>query len=435
MADDEKLPPSGRFARFRKLAGLSAQLGTRMVAQGARRLTGDKGTSLLSLEGAEKLVSTLGDLKGMAMKLGQALSMESDLFPAEIQAVLSRLQNQAPAMGFSAVSEVVQRELGAPPEKAFARFEEKPFAAASLGQVHRAWLEDGREVAVKVQYPRVAQALASDLDNLGLLVKAFSASNRLMDGRAYFQEIRHELSLEVDYRREADLSRAFAKAAAPLTDLRVPEVIGSHSTGQVLTLELLAGITLKEFFEQEHDNAERFRVARLLVRAIQGPFLLSGLVHADPHPGNFLVMPDGKLGVLDFGAIKAPPAHFVEGARRLLTMGIGEGGPLDLVQTCRDLGFKVELPETDARKLLEEIVRVSSRSIATDDYDYGADSVIPEMRRFGAANGLQLLKIRPPKEGILYFRGLGGLVQNLRRLRARGNYRAIHQELLASARV
>jgi predicted unusual protein kinase regulating ubiquinone biosynthesis (AarF/ABC1/UbiB family) len=399
-----------------------------MVAQGAKRLTGEA-SDILTREGAEKLVSTLGDLKGMAMKLGQALSMESDLFPPEVQSILARLQNQAPAMGYSSVAEVIEDELGAPPEKCFERFEKEPFAAASLGQVHRAWMKDGREVAVKVQYPSVAKALQADLNNLSLLVKAFSMGNRLTDGRAYFEEFRNELSLEVDYRREAELNRAFAAASERLPDLRVPDVVNSHSTGRVLTLEMLPGATLKQFMESGADNAERFRVSRLLVRALQGPFLLGGVVHADPHPGNFLVMPDGKLGVLDFGSVKRPPVAFVNGARKLLALGVG-GAPLDLLQTCRELGFDVGLPDAEARGLLQQITEISSRSVATDSYDYGNDQVVADMRNFGRANGLRLLKIRPPHEGILYFRALGGLVQNLRRLGATGNFRKIHQELL-----
>jgi predicted unusual protein kinase regulating ubiquinone biosynthesis (AarF/ABC1/UbiB family) len=425
MADDEKLPPRGRFARFRRLAGF-------FVSQGARRLTGEA-SSLFGLDAAERLVSTLGDLRGMATKLGQVLSMEADLFPREVQQVLARLQNQAPAMSYATVMEVITRELGGPPEERFARFEHEAFAAASLGQVHRAWLADGRAVAVKVQYPGVEEGLHADLSSLGLLVKAVSASHPLLDARGYFEEIRRELTLELDYAREAELCRDYARAAAAFSELAVPAVIPSHSSARVLTLELLLGETLKDFMARPTDNAERFRVSCLLVRAIQGPFLTAGRVHADPHPGNFLVMPDGRLGVLDFGAVKRPSPGFVAAARAVLQAGIA-GEDHDLLGLIRQAGFQVELPDEEAQPLLEGMVAIARRSLATRHYNYGTCQVVPDMRRFGAQHMGKLLKIRPPQEGLLYFRALGGLVQNLRRLGAAGDFRTLHERLLALER-
>ena len=430
MADDDKLPPAGRFARFRRLAGLSAQLGTRMVAQGARALSGDS-SSWMNVDSAERLVATLGDLKGFAMKMGQILSMEADLFPKEVQAVLARLQNQAPAMSYDTVADVITDELGAPPEELFGRFDPNPHAAASLGQVHRAWLKDGRPVAVKVQYPGVGQALNSDLDNLGLLVKAVSASNRLLDGRKYFDEMKRELRLELDYRREAALCQSFAEAARIFADLKVPEVVTELSRDRVLTLEFLEGQTLKDFLGAPRASPdERFRVSRLLVRAVQGPFLVAGRVHADPHPGNFVLLPDGRMGVLDFGAMKQLSPNFVSCAHRLLRFGLGKQ-TLDVVETCRDLGFTAEkISDSQLRTLLSDMVEMAARPLKTDRYDYATCTVIPDLRSYGRQHALSLLKVRPPLEGILYFRALGGLVQNLRRIEGCGDYRKVYEELL-----
>src|SRR5499433_3911438 len=177
MAREPDGPPSSRFARLRKLAGLGAQLGTEALTRGVKRLAGSDPTSF-SRGAAEKLVETLGDLKGAAMKLGQVASMDPDLFPPEVRVLLARLQNEAPPMPFERVAAVLEEELGGSPEELFAVFETVPMAAASLGQVHRARLRDGREVVVKVQYPRIDQALRSDIDNLGMVVKTIALAHR-----------------------------------------------------------------------------------------------------------------------------------------------------------------------------------------------------------------------------------------------------------------
>src|SRR5271165_846712 len=255
MPQDSGGPPSSRFKRLSKLAGLGAALGTDVVSRGVKRLAGADPTGL-SAGAAEKLVATLGDLKGAVMKLGQVASMDPDLFPPEIRAILSRLQNEAPPMAFPTVRRVVEKELGAPLQALYREFTETPLAAASLGQVHRAWLLDGREVVVKVQYPGIDRALKSDIDNLGAVVKALALTGRALDGRAYFRELSEELLHELDYRREARLATDFARASSSLSDIKVPEVVEDRTSARVLTLELLAGQTLKSFLANAPSNTE-----------------------------------------------------------------------------------------------------------------------------------------------------------------------------------
>lgn len=431
MDDTAGGPARGRFTRFRKLATLSAQLSTDVLSRGVKRLAGQDG-SMLSKGAAEKVVATLGELKGAAMKLGQMMSMEPDLASPEIRAVLARLQNQAPAMPFATVRRVVETELGAPPEALFAEFSVEPMAAASLGQVHRAKLADGRTVAVKVQYPGVGEALTSDFENLGTLVKTLSRSTKLLDGRAYFQELRNEMLLEVDYRREGELARAYAAAAASLPELKVPDVVADRTSTRVLTLELLEGPTLKDLLAKsatgEVANEERFRISRLLVRAIYGPFLVGGEIHADPHPGNFVVMPDGRLGVLDFGSVKRFSPTFSEACRDLLR-GAVHGADFDALALMRRVGFSIELPDEEARPLLREALHITGRPLRTDAYDYARCKVTRDLKLLFGQHASKFLKLRPPAEAVMFFKAVGGLSQALRLLGATGDFRSVYGEL------
>jgi predicted unusual protein kinase regulating ubiquinone biosynthesis (AarF/ABC1/UbiB family) len=424
---DDKLPPQGRLNRLRKLAGLSAQLGADMLKSGAKRLAGQD-PELLSKGMAEKLVATLGGLKGAAMKFGQAVSMDPDLLTPEVRQVLARLQNQAPAMSYDTVARVVRQELGAPPEALFREFDRQPLAAASLGQVHRAALEDGRAVAVKVQYPGIGDSLRGDLDNLGMVVKTVSKAAKVMDGTAYFQELREELLLELDYRREARLCQGFRQSAARLPDLKVPDVIPERTSERVLTLELLEGQTLKDWIVTAPPPEERFRVARQLIRAIYGPFFCAGEIHADPHPGNFLVMKDGRLGLLDFGSIKSFSARFVEVNRRMFLQAV-RLEPLDILGLSREVGFTLDLPDEEAEPLIHEVLRIAGRPMRSHAYDFATCEINRDMKRHFARNAARFLKIRPPPEAVMFFRSTGGLAQNLRLISAQGDFRRVYQEV------
>jgi predicted unusual protein kinase regulating ubiquinone biosynthesis (AarF/ABC1/UbiB family) len=426
---DDTLPTQGRFSRFRKLAGLSAQLGADVLRSGARRLVGEE-PELLSKAAAEKLVSTLGELKGAAMKLGQALSMDTELLSPEVRQVIARLQNEAPPMSSALVARVVREELGDAPEALFREFDPKPLAAASLGQVHRAVLHDGRLVAVKVQYPGIAETLSGDMDNLGLVVKTVSRASRLTDGTAYFQELREELLLETDYLREAGLCTGFARSVALLPELKVPAVIPERTTGRVLTLELLQGRTLKDWVVSEPSAAERFRVARLLILAIYGPFFTHGEMHADPHPGNFMVLDDGRLGLLDFGSIKRFHPRFVDANRRMFLHAV-RLEPMDVLGLSREVGFTTELPDAEAAALIQEVLHIAGRPMRSSPYDYASCQITRDMRLHFARNAARFLKLRPPAEAVMFFRSTGGLALNLRLIGARGNFRGVFQEVAA----
>lgn len=434
LSDDDKYAPTtGRLGRFARLAGLGARLSTEVAGKGLKKLAGGA-EGLLGHAGAEKLVETLGEMKGLAMKLGQTMAMDPDQLPPEVRAVVARLQNQAPPMPFATVRSVVQAELGGSVDEKFASFDEKPMAAASLGQVHRAVLPDGRPVAVKVQYPDIRQAMKADLSNLGAMVQVVSRGAGLSEGRAYFAELRDELMKELDYRDEAARGQRYKEAARTAPDLFVPAAVASHTAEKVLTLELVEGETLKEVLARGPDvpNAERMRVARLLIRAIWMPFLTDGVIHADPHPGNFILMPDGRMAVLDFGSVKELSPAWV-GVNRRMFPWILDGRKMDVVGLSREAGFTITAKDVDAEPFITGTIEIACRLVRSNDFDFATADTTRLMRAHFLKHGFKIAKMRPPTEGVMFYKALGGLIQDLQNLKARGDYRAVYEEMAAQA--
>lgn len=399
------------------------------MSRSVKRWAGGEVTGPMGTRTAERLVSTLGELKGAAMKLGQVLSMDSDLLPAEIRALVGRLQNQAPAMGFAQVAAVIRSELGDEPRKVFASFDEAPLAAASLGQVHGALTHDGARVAVKIQYPGVEAALRSDADVLRTLARTLSVT-RVIDANGYADELVARLLEELDYRREAASVERFAGALGVMEGLRVPRPMPALTTSRVLTLERLEGVTLSTFVASNPPPADRFRVARQLIFATHVPFLRARLVHGDPHPGNYLVAPDGRLGLLDFGSVREVPEGLPDIFRIALSTSL-RGQPVPAVELARRAGFTVDLAEDEARTLMRQLLRIAGRPLHTERYDYAKDEMNRDLRALASANVTRLIRIRPPPAALLFFRALGGLSLNLRALGAAGNFRSIYEELLS----
>jgi predicted unusual protein kinase regulating ubiquinone biosynthesis (AarF/ABC1/UbiB family) len=429
LSDDSSVPPSGRFNRFRKLATLGAKLSADAVSAGIKRVAGQgEGFPTVS---AERIVEALGEMKGLAMKLGQALSMDPHLLPPEARAVLARLQNQAAPMAWETVSQVVTQELGKAPDEAFAGFDREPLAAASIGQVHSATTHEGLEVVVKVQYPGIGKVLHSDFDNLGTLVKALGAGNKGLDVRKHFEEIKADFLAEADYRNEARNARAFAEAVAKIPELHVPAPIEALTAERVLTLERLQGPTLKEVMTQPLTEQERFTLGRQLVLATSAPFVTHGLMHVDPHPGNYLRLPDGRLGILDFGNIKRFTPTFVDVNREMLRYALGEKD-VDLVAETYRCGFDIKLPDEDVRELVTLIFDVVSGSMRSPTWDFTKDDTRERLRALKTVkNATRMLKIKPPKEAPLFFRSIGGLWLNLVALQVKGPIRDVYAEIAA----
>ncbi len=431
MADDEHVP-AGRLRRLSRLAYLTARTtGDLLAAQARRKLTGDDVPHEDLRKAGERILATLGELKGAALKLGQALAMDPDALPEETRSVVAKLLSQAPQrMEFSQVAEVIRSELGKPPDELFAEFEREPLAAASLGQVHAARLHDGREVVVKVQYPGIEKALENDLSNAAVLVRGFALTGRALDGRVYYDELRASLLRELDYVQEAAQADAYRAAASRYPELVVPEVVKERSAMRVLCLTHLHGQPLLDFIESKASDEERFRVARLLMFAIWGPFYAARLVHADPHPGNFFVLPDGRLGVLDFGATKELSLRFATVYRTLLDENAAGRMHPDVGPMLKQAGFRfLGDDEEDAFEFCQRLGDIVQRPIQSETYDFGSEALTWEVKRAFRSDPRLGLSIKPPAEALLFYRSAAGLAQDLRLLKARGPVRSVLKEI------
>jgi predicted unusual protein kinase regulating ubiquinone biosynthesis (AarF/ABC1/UbiB family) len=347
MAGNQDPVPRGRVRRTVPLAGFTARAaGGRMVAA-LREKTGDAGAvERFHERTAERYTELLGHSKGVLMKAGQILSMvDADSIGnggfSPYQKALSRLQADAPPMAPALAKEVLQTDLGRPPEEIFAEFDKQPMAAASIGQVHHAVLHDGREVAVKIQYPGVAQAIHDDLVNTELLAAfsrfAASASGTAMpDVRQIARETAARIAEEIDYRHEAANITAFNELYRDHPFIRVPEVISEASGDRVLTMTFLDGIDWAA--AQQADQELKNTWAEVIGRFAGGSFRHGNLFNADPHPGNYRFGLDGSVGFVDFGCIKVLPERvrlkFVEAARAII-----DGRKHDLHHLMAELGY------------------------------------------------------------------------------------------------
>jgi predicted unusual protein kinase regulating ubiquinone biosynthesis (AarF/ABC1/UbiB family) len=304
--------PKGRVRRAVKVGRLAGGQTARGYATKAANLTRRAGgrraaAERRQLEAAEQIFEVLGQMKGAAMKVGQVASfVDTGAFPPEfqerIQAKLAELREAAPRVPFERMRKVVEDDLGEPLDEVFAEFGEEAVAAASIGQVYRARLHDGRDVAVKVQYPGVAQAVRADLQNLGLIMRVAKRIAPGMDAKAMTREIRERLTDELDYEHEAQQHRAFARSWRGHPFIFVPPVVTELCSEHVLVSEWVDGRGFDEV--KAMDRAGRDRFGEILFRFFFGSLYRNGHFSGDPHPGNYRLMDDGRVAFMDFGMTK-----------------------------------------------------------------------------------------------------------------------------------
>jgi predicted unusual protein kinase regulating ubiquinone biosynthesis (AarF/ABC1/UbiB family) len=301
--------PSSKFERGSSIAKTGLKMGTNYARHHLKSvIQGKEKSSIRDVhrKNANLMFNELSKLRGTALKMAQAMSLDTAMLPGEFAEVMTQAQYSVPPINRSLVRTLIKNELGDYPEKIFAKFEPDAFAAASLGQVHRAELHDGTRVAVKVQYPNVRNTIDSDLAMVKVIYK------RLVKGRRadeYFIEVREKLMEETDYLNEGDQISFFHENYSS-GDFVTPRWIPELSTGKVLTMTFIDGMHMTEFMRRHDDQEMRNRYGQLIWDFFHAQINDKYTVHADAHPGNFLYTTDGKLGVLDFGCVKVCPPGF-----------------------------------------------------------------------------------------------------------------------------
>ena len=427
MQVSEQLP-QGTSKRSAKMASIPLSLAGRGAIGFGRQLIGqspDFAFADLQEKTAEQIFKVLGELKGGAMKFGQALSVFEAALPEEIakpyRETLVKLQEAAPPLPARVVHKVLAKELGEHWRDNFAEFNDTPAASASIGQVHKGIWKDGREVAVKIQYPGAKEALISDLNQIQRFAKIFQLLLPGVEMKPLLEELKARIIEEVDYRYEASAQSACFEAYKGDSDIAIPEVI--MATDRVLVSQWLEGTPLSKVIAdgtQDERNNAGIRLARFHFTAP----MRAGLLHADPHPGNFRVLKDGRLGVLDFGACNRLPNGFPEPFKRLLRNAL-EGDAIALYNGFKEDGFILSDVEVSPELVLDYLLPLVE-PLRTDYFAYSRDWLRTQSVRVGdprnptAKIGFQL---NLPPEYVLIHRVTLGTTGIFCQLRAEGNFR------------
>jgi len=416
--DSERNRLSGRLSRY---ASVGANVGGVAARVAAQRLFNRQGDDIGN---AKALTAALGGLKGPIMKVAQLMATVPDALPPEYAEELQKLQSEAPPMGWAFVKRRMQSELGADWESRFGSFEKTPAAAASLGQVHRATATDGRPLAVKLQYPDMQSAVEADLTQLQILFGIHRQMSRAIDTTEIFKEIGARVREELDYEREAKHARLYADVLADEPMVRVPDVQADLSTRRLLTMGWLNGSKLLTY--KAHSQEDRNRISEAMFKAWWLPFSRFGVIHGDPHLGNYTVFEEagaqgsrpGGINLLDYGCVRIFPPSFIGGVMDLYN-GLLHNDEVRLAHAYETWGFK------NLSKDLIEVLNIWARfiygPILDDRVRTIADGVKPgEYGRKEAFHVHQELKkkgpVTVPQEFVFMDRaaiGLGGVFLHL----------------------
>ena len=420
--------------RFMKLASMTASIATKTVSNSIRNFNADEeqkneARSKLFQDIGVQIADTLGEMKGAVMKVGQIASQYKDIFPPEVARAIAKLQRQAPAMPFAEIKQQVEKELGKPLNQIFRYFEEHPFAAASIGQVHKATLPNGTEVVVKVQYPGVDEACESDLKQVRLalrLMGVLKVDKKLQD--RLFKEIQDSLHEELNYEIEAQNLQVFKTFHQALdSKIIIPKVYTEYSSRRILTLSLEKGESIET--ASTWDLAVRNDIGRRLIRALGQEIFFLKRFHCDPHPGNFAFREDGSVIIYDFGGVKTLSndiiSHFkslVRAARQQDIVTI-ENHLMDL----NALAEKGKFPEDLYKIWLEVLLRP-----LTTHYDFTENSAHHD--------GMKLVKkslkywdvFKPSPDTLMVNRTISGQYWNLIHLKVNDNLNDLFEELVPS---
>jgi len=423
--------PTSSLERLLKLSGLMGRVGTSLAASRLLDLVRSgpiaqaRRTETL-VRNAVRIVETLGEMRGAAMKVGQMLSLHADLLPREAADVLRALQNRAPKVPAEVMEYEVQGALGDRYDRLFASFDREAFAAASIGQVHRATLRDGRDVAVKVQYPMIREIIESDLRNLRVLFQGLFGLVFDTDFEPVWVEIRDRLREELDYVHEAANVRRMSELHADVPEIVIPRVVDEASRDRVLTLEYVSALSVDEALDPARPQDRRDRWGRVLFE-----FLLRGLfetrvLHADPNLANFGFLEDGRVVVYDFGCVKRLPAPLSEGLAALARAAL-DGAPAAVPGLLSDIGVRKMDGSPLSRALTDPYCEIVETLVRPEPpYTFGEDAdLYRRLIRLGIDHIGDATDLVVPEDLVFVNRTLSGHFGNLSRLRATADWRAI----------
>lgn len=431
--------PEGRLARLVRMGKLGMSVSASTVARkvGSVLMPGDAearlaGDGLFRTKQAEKILEVLGQMKGATMKVGQMLSADPDLLPPEFIQTLTQLQHQAPPMTWRTVSAQVERAFDRPIEDVFRWFDPEPIGSASIGQVHRGTLKSGEDVAVKVQYPGVAESLESDLSNLASMLnlgRVLVDRRRLND---YLSEVRRAIIAEADYEAEGRNLDRFSMFLAERAGVRAPIHFAEWTRPTVLTMEFVAGQKLDTALAAMTDEAERTDLLTRFIETYVWMFHERLELHADPHPGNFIVDEAGDLVILDFGCVKSCDPAFADGVLDIMD-ACWQRDDERVARLYRELGFGRNDPDPKIfdPRLLRAYHEIALAPFLRDEaFDFAGWDLRRQMQGFVREHPA-FLKLVPPAEGLLVFRVMSGIKGLLNKSGARIN---VHGMAVETAR-
>ena len=427
MADGGDRGPNlfGEIRRFARTSGAVGGIAARVAGEKVFGIKTDRNAH------AEDLKNILGGLKGPLMKVAQILSTIPDALPDEYAAELAQLQANAPAMGWSFVRRRMAGELGADWQGKFSSFGQEAAAAASLGQVHRGTLPNGQDVACKLQYPDMPSTVDADLRQLRLAMNVFKRIDKVIEGDEVYAEIAERLREELDYLREAAQMRLYGLMLKDEPTVTIPKPIEGYCTPRLLTMTWLKGKGMQARIDENPPQEVRNQIAKALFRAWYIPFYGYGIIHGDPHLGNYQVREDDGLNLLDFGAIRVFPPKFVQGVIDLY-QAIRDGDDEKAHHAYEGWGFqnltKAQMANLNqwAAFVYEPLLQDRVRPIQeNDDPQYGrsvAEKVHAGLKESGS--------VRPPREFVLMDRSALGLGSVFVRLQAQQNWYKLFHELI-----
>ena len=432
--------PGGRGARLARLGWMATGIAGGMVAEGARQLAQGnrpKLSDLLLTPGtARRAADPLAKLRGAAMKVGQLVSMESgDLLPPALAEILGRLRSDARAMPKAQVKGVLDAQWGKGWEKRFTHFSYTPMAAASIGQVHRAQTKDGRDLAIKIQYPGVVESIDSDVDNVAALFRMSGLMPKEMDIKPLLRDAKRQLHDEADYLREAGYLSRYGELLADAPDYALPQLHADLTTARVLAMSVVGGVPIETLADAPQD--ERDRVMTLLFALLLRELFEFRLVQTDPNFANYRFEPDTRqLILLDFGATRPYKASMANEFRRLMKGAMA--GDRDQMNTAAlAIGYYDTSTQDRYRQTVLDMGELALEPFTHDGpYDFGASDVLARLRARGIELGLdrdfwQL----PPSDAMLLQRKFGGLYMLAIRLKARVDLHELAQTKLRAPRL